>query len=81
MNRVKQEVTSPELDCGLVIGLAVVLLVIALVPPYGFHHHTAYFGAGAAVNFFSGWRLYRKISITKITMRPPKTSARLPDAN
>ena len=61
----KQEITPPEFDCGMTVGLGVVCLLIALIPPYGFYRHTTYFAIGAGMGFFNGWRMRRKILANK----------------
>jgi bacteriorhodopsin len=59
----KTQITSPETDSMLVLGLAIFCLILAVIPPYG--HRAAYFGCGAAANFISCWLMRRKIAAAK----------------
>jgi hypothetical protein len=61
----EKQVTSPETDSVIMFCIGLGCIAIALLPPYGFHHHTAFFGVGAAVNLINCWRLRRKISAAK----------------
>jgi hypothetical protein len=61
----KKQITSPEADSMLVLGLGIFCLILAVIPPYGYR--AAYFGCGAAANFISCLLMRRKIGAARKT--------------
>ncbi len=57
-----EEITPPELDCGFMFAAGILsLLILLFIHGKGY----PYVLMLSAVNFFNGWRLYRKIKSGK----------------
>ena len=59
MIKFNREVTSPRFDCVFLIGVAVVCLVLAVIPPFGML--TVWWAVWSIMNFAGGWKAHLRM--------------------